>query len=381
MKISGAEALWESEKPAAFSLFQIGGFTKEDPDPSFDIEVPALLSFLATGSFKEGVEGLNEIQASYEQRYGPGDYVPNIGVLYWSMRVMAYLGTLMFMVAALGAFLYWRGRLESARWFHRTAIVTIAFPFLAATAGWVLTEIGRQPWIVQGLLKTSEANSPAVSTEMLVASLVMFVVLYTVLGVVDFVLMRRYARTGPPRGLDASGRAGARAGPVAMSLPELWFLIIAFFWAGYFLLEGFDFGVGALLPFLPRNEADRRAMFDAIGPLWDGNEVWLVVAGGATFAAFPAWYATAFSGFYLALVLVLFFLIIRVVSFESARQERQPAGAPPGAGRTPSAVWEPRSSGGLPSRTSCTACRSTGAVTSQATCSISSTRTRSSQGW
>ena len=101
-----------------------------------------------------------------------------------------------------------------------------------------------------------------------------------------------------------------------MSLPELWFLIIAFFWAGYFLLEGFDFGVGALLPFLPRNEADRRAMFDAIGPLWDGNEVWLVVAGGATFAAFPAWYATAFSGFYLALVLVLFFLIIRVVSFE-----------------------------------------------------------------
>ena len=198
MKISGAEALWESEKPAAFSLFQIGGFTKEDPDPSFDIEVPALLSFLATGSFKEGVEGLNEIQASYEQRYGPGDYVPNIEVLYWSMRVMAYLGTLMFMVAALGAFLYWRGRLESARWFHRTAIVTIAFPFLAATAGWVLTEMGRQPWIVQGLLKTSDANSPAVSTEMLVASLVMFVVLYTVLGVVDFVLMRRYARIGPP---------------------------------------------------------------------------------------------------------------------------------------------------------------------------------------
>ena len=90
-----------------------------------------------------------------------------------------------------------------------------------------------------------------------------------------------------------------------MSLPEFWFILIAVFWAGYFLLEGFDFGVGTLLPFLGRNERDRQAMFDSIGPVWDGNEVWLVIAGGATFAAFPVWYATAFSGFYLALLLVL----------------------------------------------------------------------------
>ena len=101
-----------------------------------------------------------------------------------------------------------------------------------------------------------------------------------------------------------------------MSLPELWFIIIAFFWAGYFVLEGFDFGVGMLLPFLPKDEAERETMFDSIGPVWDGNEVWLVVAGGATFAAFPAWYGSMFSGFYLALLLILFFLIIRVVSFE-----------------------------------------------------------------
>ena len=101
-----------------------------------------------------------------------------------------------------------------------------------------------------------------------------------------------------------------------MDLPDLWFLIIAFFWAGYFLLEGFDFGVGMLLPFLPRDERERRAMFETIGPVWDGNEVWLVVAGGATFAAFPGWYGTMFSGFYLALLLVLAFLIVRVVSFE-----------------------------------------------------------------
>ena len=101
-----------------------------------------------------------------------------------------------------------------------------------------------------------------------------------------------------------------------MSLADLWFILVAFLWSGYFLLEGFDFGVGMLLPFLPRNDADRSAMFRSIGPVWDGNEVWLVMAGGATFAAFPAWYATMFSGFYLALLLVLFFLIIRVLSFE-----------------------------------------------------------------
>ncbi len=109
-----------------------------------------------------------------------------------------------------------------------------------------------------------------------------------------------------------------------MSLPELWFILIAFFWAGYFLLEGFDFGVGMLLPFLPRNDAERATMFESIGPVWDGNEVWLVVAGGATFAAFPAWYASMFSGFYIALLLILFFLIIRVVSFEWRNKGNSP---------------------------------------------------------
>src|SRR5436853_7653798 len=109
-----------------------------------------------------------------------------------------------------------------------------------------------------------------------------------------------------------------------MGLQIFWFCLIAFLWGGYFLLEGFDFGVGMLLPFLPRTEGDRGTMFESIGPVWDGNEVWLVVAGGATFAAFPSWYATMFSGFYIALLLVLFFLIIRVVSFEWRAKSESP---------------------------------------------------------
>ena len=101
-----------------------------------------------------------------------------------------------------------------------------------------------------------------------------------------------------------------------MSLQTVWFLLIAVLWIGYFILEGFDFGVGMLLPQVSSNEADRRAVITTLGPLWDGNEVWLLVAGGATFAAFPEWYATLFSGFYLPLFLILVGLIVRGVAFE-----------------------------------------------------------------
>jgi cytochrome d ubiquinol oxidase subunit II len=109
-----------------------------------------------------------------------------------------------------------------------------------------------------------------------------------------------------------------------MTLEILWFWLIAVLWAGYFVLEGFDFGVGMLLPVLPRNERERGTMFETIGPVWDGNEVWLVVAGGATFAAFPDWYATMFSAFYLALLLILVLLIVRVVSFEWREKSDDP---------------------------------------------------------
>jgi cytochrome bd ubiquinol oxidase subunit II len=101
-----------------------------------------------------------------------------------------------------------------------------------------------------------------------------------------------------------------------MHLSDLWFIAIAVLWAGYFVLEGFDFGVGILLPFLSRDDMDRRVMINTIGPVWDGNEVWLLTAGGATFAAFPPWYAAMFSSFYLPLLIILIALIIRGVAFE-----------------------------------------------------------------
>ncbi len=101
-----------------------------------------------------------------------------------------------------------------------------------------------------------------------------------------------------------------------MELTTVWFTLIAVLWIGYFVLEGFDFGVGMLLPVLSRDETERRVVINTIGPVWDGNEVWVLVAGGATFAAFPEWYATLFSGFYLPLLLILVALIVRGLAFE-----------------------------------------------------------------
>jgi cytochrome d ubiquinol oxidase subunit I len=206
MKIAASEAQWNTCEPCGFSMFQIGGFTADDPTPKFAITVPRLLSYMATGSFDGQVQGLNELQSQEESQYGPGNYMPNVRVIYWSMRVMAFTGVLMFMVAALGAWLYWKRKLETARWFHRTAIAAIAFPYIAASAGWVLTEMGRQPWIVQGLLKTDQANSPSVGTAWIAVSLGFFIGLYLVLGIVDFVLMRRYARPDRPRAREEATR-------------------------------------------------------------------------------------------------------------------------------------------------------------------------------
>jgi cytochrome d ubiquinol oxidase subunit I len=198
MKIAASEAQWNTCQPCGFSLFQIGGFTTSDQTPRFSITVPKLLSYMATGSFDGQVQGLNQLQKQEQRQFGRGNYMPNIEVIYWSMRVMAFAGVLMFLIAALGGWLFWKKKLERARWFHWTALVAIALPYIAATAGWILTEMGRQPWIVQDLLKTSDANSPSVSTTWLGISLGVFVALYVTLGVVDFVLMRRYARPDRP---------------------------------------------------------------------------------------------------------------------------------------------------------------------------------------
>ncbi len=195
MKIAAAEAQWNSCKPCSFSMIQIGGGSN-DKTPTQIIEIPHLLSVLATGTFGGAVTGLNQLQAQYVAKYGPGNYVPDVFIQYWSMRVMAYLGTLVLLLALWGGWLLHRDMLRKSRLFLWLSVWAVITPFLMNTAGWLLTESGRQPWIVQGLQKTINANSPSVSATEIWISLIVFVLAYIVLGAADLVLMLRYSRHG-----------------------------------------------------------------------------------------------------------------------------------------------------------------------------------------
>ncbi|HEV8372045.1 MAG TPA: cytochrome ubiquinol oxidase subunit I, partial [Actinomycetota bacterium] len=144
MKIAAAEAQWNTCQPCSFSAFQIGG-GNNDQTPTKIIQIPHLLSVLATGTWNGQVQGLNPLQAQDQQQYGSGNYIPNVFIQYWSMRVMAYGGVVVLLLSLWGAWLIWRKRLATARWFLLAAIWVTVLPFLMNTAGWALTENGRQP--------------------------------------------------------------------------------------------------------------------------------------------------------------------------------------------------------------------------------------------
>jgi cytochrome d ubiquinol oxidase subunit I len=200
MKIAAAEAQWTTCQPCSFSLFQIGG-GNQDQTPTQIIEIPHLLSLLATNSWNGKVVGLTPLQDQYAAKYGPGNYVPNVFIQYWAMRVMAYVAVLVFLIGLWGLWAIRRRTLATSRRFLWVATWGAVLPFLMNTAGWFLTESGRQPWIVQGIMLTKNGVSPTVSTTSIVISLVIFVLLYGTLGTVDLLLMLKYSRQPlpPPR--------------------------------------------------------------------------------------------------------------------------------------------------------------------------------------
>ena len=211
MKIAAAEAQWTTCQPCSFSLFQIGG-GNNDQTPTQIIEVPHLLSLLATNHWNGQVVGLNQLQAQYSKQFGPGNYVPNVFIQYWSMRVMAYLGALVLLISVWGLWLIRRKKLATSRVFLWVAVWSAVLPFVMNTAGWLLTESGRQPWIVQGIMLTKNGISPTVSATWLWISLVGFIVLYGTLGTVDLILMLRYSRKElEPERTDADTNASVPA--------------------------------------------------------------------------------------------------------------------------------------------------------------------------
>jgi cytochrome bd ubiquinol oxidase subunit I len=207
MKIAAAEGQWTTCQPCSFSLIQIGGGNR-DQTPTQILAIPHLLSLLATNHWNGKVIGLDPLQSQYSKQFGPGYYVPNVFIQYWSMRVMAYAGVLVFLLGLWGLWLIRRKTLAKSRRFLWVAIWASVLPFLMNTAGWLLTESGRQPWIVQGIMLTKNGISPTVSTTMLVTSLTAFVLLYGVLATVDLLLMLKYSREQlPPAGAETNADA------------------------------------------------------------------------------------------------------------------------------------------------------------------------------
>jgi cytochrome bd ubiquinol oxidase subunit I len=195
MKMAAAEALWNTEDPAGLSVFTIGD--EKNRTDIFSIRLPSLLSFLAYDKLTGEVKGINDLQAEYVKKYGAGNYVPPVWISYWSFRGMVGSGVLMVVVSLYAVFLLIRKRLERRRWFLWALVGAAALPYLANTCGWILTEMGRQPWVVQGLLKTQDAVSPSVGTISVVISLLSFTLLYAALGAVDLFLMFKLAKSDP----------------------------------------------------------------------------------------------------------------------------------------------------------------------------------------
>ena len=198
MKMAASEALYTSGNGVGVSLFAVGPWERHPKRTSVNITFPHILSILTTTSWNGKVEGINEAQAASVKKYGPGDYTPIVGAVYWEWRVMVGIGVLAFLFSALGLWLARGGRgLERSRRFTWWTYVFLALPFLANTAGWLFTEMGRQPWIVYGLLLTRDAVSPRVDVAAVALTLAGFTALYGVLAGVEAWLMARAVKAGP----------------------------------------------------------------------------------------------------------------------------------------------------------------------------------------
>ncbi len=195
MKMAAAEALWDTQAPAEFSLFAVGDV--QQGRNTVQVALPGLLSLLATNTLDGKVEGINDLQRQYVAQYGPGDYVPMVAVTYWTFRLMVGAGLALIALSAVGLWLLYRRRLLEARWYHALALWSIALPYLANSAGWLFTEVGRQPWVVTGLLRIPEGVSPSVGAAFVAVTLGGFTLLYGLLAVVDVYLLAHFAQAGP----------------------------------------------------------------------------------------------------------------------------------------------------------------------------------------
>jgi cytochrome d ubiquinol oxidase subunit I len=200
MKMAAAEALYETQASAPFSLLTIG--TLDGSKSVFQIGVPSVLSFMSTGDFNGVVEGVNDLEAKYDQQYGPGDYTPNIPLAYWSFRLMIGFGAIASLFVLLALWQMRRGGTPKGKWFAPAMYALPFLPLLANSFGWIFTETARQPWAVFGLIKTANGVSAVVSAGAVLFTMIVFTLLYGVLAFIEFGLILKVIKNGPAEELD-----------------------------------------------------------------------------------------------------------------------------------------------------------------------------------
>jgi cytochrome d ubiquinol oxidase subunit I len=202
MKLASLEALFDTENPASLSIITIKNpFTDE---LLLDWRIPGGLSFMEYDRFTGEVKGINQLQAQYEQQYGPGNYVPPPVILYWSFRAMVGAGLLMILISLIALFIDLRNLYGKFSWFLRLLPWAVALPYLANTTGWILTEVGRFPWVVYELLKLQDGVSTVVTSGMFITSLIGFILIYGLIIIATVFLMFKFAKAGPSDTIEPS---------------------------------------------------------------------------------------------------------------------------------------------------------------------------------
>lgn len=196
MKMAAAEGLWEdSGDPAAWTL--VANIDVENRESTGRIDIPYLLSYLTYSEFSGKVEGMNTLEAKMIEKYGEGNYIPPVKTTFWSFRIMVVTGGILLMLSALGLFLSFRKKITDTKWYLKWMVPVIFVPFIGNSFGWIMSEIGRQPWVVNGLMKTEDGISPNVSANQILFSLISFSTIYTILGIVMVVLFIKVIQRGP----------------------------------------------------------------------------------------------------------------------------------------------------------------------------------------
>ncbi len=196
MKMAAMEGLWETEQPASFSMFAI--IDQENQTSSREFRLPYMLSVLAYNNTTSEVKGIIDLQQEYEEAYGPGDYAPPVAVVYWSFRLMVGLGMLFILFSFYGLVLWWRDKLEVSRFYLKAGTIVMFLPLAANSLGWIVTEMGRQPWVVYGLMLTQDGVSPNVSSGSMLLTTIVFTLVYGILAAVAVFLVHRFAKPGVP---------------------------------------------------------------------------------------------------------------------------------------------------------------------------------------